>query len=867
MTHESRDAQSCNASNTFDVFEYLMTLDPEARERALTALRIRDNASAVFVTRLLAAATRDVQTTTVFTRLAEHDANEPSARMNRAPLETGVMVGEFELVAQLGTGGMGEVWSAKQQVPQRMVALKLIDLNTRTVHAVAALRERNALAALRHPGIATIFAAGEWEGRAWIAMELVEHARDLATQALTLSMRARIALIADVADAVAHAHAAGFIHRDLKPSNILVGHDGQPKVIDFGIASVGVDQSDPLAACGTPAYLAPEILRLSNENASPTTNTTSHIRRALPPTDARADVRALGVLLYQCVYETLPQALCDASPAKVLIALGTLEFRPPPNAHRSTRGDLACIIAKATAIDPEKRYRTVAAFSEDLRAFLEKRPITARPRRFVGRAWLSAQRHPAVAAMSCALTLSLLAATGISLWYATYARTAALDAAKLADQTGTAYTAFLDVFFPKDLNAATAREISLAEYLRTRIAELEQRASLMTTHDVIRGYEEPARLLQVSCIALGLVEDAKRCALVQKIVAARLADPKGQQSSTRHFEQALLDLAIDRTDAAALATMERAIPAILQERRILRAAALSTIGAIDYLSDAALTGAVAEIVLEQDPSDPELALSAASRLAISTLRTLASGQPVDARTRTHLARANAILRQFAEGENLAVAHEAIMMANALDLEFCRLHAVVSTPELLPELVDCALIAGMVRPRDDGAPVNLADVSVGWSDTLPLRLLREGRTELCRAFLAEIDRRDLTLGSESRRNLEWARAELKMADAARLTGSAQDAVRRNASLLLAAALELRVPQSPITMEETAVMLALLARYACDRGDFAAARDVADRLRALAVDTKKQAQHPDLAYLFEERAVLVDDMIKIKSAHLR
>lgn len=849
------------------MFEYLMALDPETRDRKLAQLRLEDNATAVFLARLLDAATRTQQPTDVFTRLEPIDPDETYTSPQRVPLRPGIHVGEFELVARIGTGGMGEVWSAKQRVPQRVVALKLIDLDARSLHSVAALRERNALAALRHRGIATIFAAGEWEGRAWIAMELIPDARDLVTAALTQPMAARIALMADVADAVAHAHAAGFIHRDLKPSNILVGRDGQPKIIDFGISSIGIDQADPLAACGTPAYLAPEILRDWNERADQTARRLPNLTTTLPPTDARADVRALGVLLYQCVYGVLPPPLSGPSPAKVLCALSSAEFHPPSGAPRNTRGDLARIIAKATAIDPDERYRTVAAFTKDLRALLEKRPVTAAPRGFVGRASLAAQRHPTTAAMACAVVLSLLTATGVSLWYATYARTAALDAAVLADQTNAAYTAFIDLFFPEDLNPVEARELSLSEFLQTRIAELEQRASLMSTTDLLRGLEAPARVLQFTCISLGLVDEAKRCAIMQEVIAARLQDPKGQQSSTRHFEHALTDLAIDRTDPAALATIERVIPVILQERRILRAASLSTIASVDYLSDPALTEGVAELILQHDSSDPELALSAASRLAINTVRTFASGQPLAAHAQRRLARANAILRKFAESNDQAVANEAILMANALDLEFCRLDAVIRAPELLPDFVELALIAGKPRPRHGATTVDHSHVRLGWTDTAPLRLMREGYPELCRAYLKEIDRRNITFAPDVRRRVDWARAELLFSDASQRTGAVKDAAVREAAHLLRSALTLPVPKDPLYLEETAIMLTLLSRYACECGDFSAAQEVAERLRALATDTKKELQRPDLAYVFDERAALVDRLIEIRSAHLR
>ncbi|MCE2884540.1 MAG: serine/threonine protein kinase [Planctomycetaceae bacterium] len=859
------------AHDTVHLFSTLCELDADERRIRLADIANENPELATLLADLLASASRTAGPTRALTNLAS--GLDPS--QDPPPLAAGMKLGDFELVEPIGRGGMGEVWRARQENPRRDVAIKVLRTNARGLSLLAGLREREALAAIRHPGIATIHAAGEGAGYSWLAVELVEGARDIVTASQTLSLPQRIALIADVADAVAHAHASGFIHRDLKPSNVLVGRDGRPRIIDFGIAAIAATPAstmtapttpartasqeaslhrtrDPLARLGTPAYLPPEAV-CDVDAASP-----QRIG------DARADVRALGVLLYQCVHRELPASLASENATLVLRALISTRFDPPPHAPRATRGDLAQVILRATATDPERRYRTMAAFAEDLRAHLASRPVQAAPRNTAGRLLLAMRRNPFAATVAIAAACLLVAATAISTWYANYARTAALDATALVQRTSETYGAFLDVFFPKEVDPREARELTLAELIRARISTLEERVARMATTDVVHGLDAPARMMQSTCLALGMPEDAQRCALVRAIVAAREGDPRGTQSSSRHFEAALAALAMDRTDPAALATIERLVPTILSERSILRAASLSSIGAVDYLADAALTERVADLVLQEDPEDPELALSAASRLALHVIRTIASGGPVDGHARTLLARANAIFREFAEGNDPAVADETILIANAVDLEFCRLNAVVRAPEMLTEFIECSLIAGISRPKSR----TMADprvAALGWSDTTPLRLLRAGHVELCRAFLAELDRRALILDVDDRRVVEWSRAELLLEDARELDGRARDAVLREAIAVLSLAAEARTSAGSRAAEEVAAICALLARCACDLGDFARARGAAYQLRQLAAEARSTGDG-EHAEVYDRRADLIDGLIDVTSTHL-
>jgi serine/threonine protein kinase len=842
--------------DTVELFSTLCELSAEDRPRHIADIAKENVELATLLEGLLAATHETRIPTRIITNLSTA-LNEPRTT---APLEKGMMLGDFELIEPIGRGGMGEVWRAEQHNPRRSVALKVVATNARRFSFLAGQREREALAAIRHPAIATIHAAGDTNGYSWFAVELVEDARDIVTASHALTLPQRIALIADVADAVAHAHAVGFIHRDLKPSNVLISRDGLPKVIDFGIATLATTSRtttatrDPLARLGTPAYLPPEAL-------SDFDGKTQHA-----VIDARADVRALGVLLYQCVHGVLPAPLTSDNATLVLQALPSTQFDPPPHAPRATRGDLAQIILRATEADPERRYRTMAAFSDDLRAFLASRPVQAAPRSTTGKLLLAMRRNPRGSTLAIATAFSLVAATAISTWYANYARTAALDATALVDQTSETYNAFLDIFFPKDFNPIEARELTFAELLYLRISTLERRVALTAPTNMIQSLDAPARMMQSVCLTLGLHEGAQRCALAREIIAARVEDPRGTQSSTRHFEEALTALAIDRTDPAALATIERVIPTILSERRIVRAAGLSAIGTVDYLSDVTLTEKVADLVLQQDPSNPEFALSAVSRLALNMIRTLAAGQPIDARARPRLARVNTILRQFAEGSDPAISSEAILIANAIDLEFCRIDAVLRAPELLPEFIECALIAGMPLRKSHGTREQ-GEVGLGWSETMPLRLLRAGHVELCRAALREIDRRDPVLRASDRRIVEWSRAELLLSDAQQLEGSARITALQKAMQILTDATALDVLNDMRVIEEAAAIYLLLGRCACELGDFTRARAVANQLRELAVHARSDHSDADRALIFERHAELVDGLIEVTSSHLQ
>jgi eukaryotic-like serine/threonine-protein kinase len=313
----------------------------------------------------------------------------------------GARIGPYQLLQQIGEGGMGTVWLAEQTDPvRRTVALKVVKLGTDSRHVIARFEsERQALAMMEHSNIAKILDAGATEsGRPFFVMELVrgipitefcdEH---------RLPVEARLKLVLDVCHAIQHAHHKGVIHRDVKPSNVLVAPlDGAPvvKVIDFGIAKALAQKltestlfTDYGQMIGTPAYMSPEQAESSGLDI-----------------DTRSDVYSLGVLLYELLTGTTPlesKRLRDAGyaemqrlireeeplrPSTRLSALGDSASIPAGNRGTDVKrlthllaGDLDWIVMKAIEKDRSRRYATPERFAEDIERYLRRDVVLARP--------------------------------------------------------------------------------------------------------------------------------------------------------------------------------------------------------------------------------------------------------------------------------------------------------------------------------------------------------------------------------------------------------------------------------------------------------------------------------------------------------
>ncbi|MEZ5299364.1 MAG: serine/threonine-protein kinase [Verrucomicrobiales bacterium] len=343
----------------------------------------------------------------------------------------------YQILGQIGEGAFGEVYAAEQRKPvRRRVALKLLKRGMDTRQVVARFEgERQALAVLDHANIAAVFDAGETPGgRPFIAMELVEDGVSVTDFCLreSLDLRARLSVFLQVCEAIRHAHQKGIIHRDIKPSNILVsladGAGRTPKVIDFGIAKATEDvlsartlYTDPGKFVGTPAYMAPEQFSHGHD------------------VDTRADVYALGALLYELICGAPPfdpKRLRSASPAELERILKD-EEPPRPSARMASpppavRNELDWIAARAMEKDRDRRYESASALAADVARFLHGDAVQARPPSTLYRLRKFARRHRAGIAAAAAVALALAAGAAVSAWQAHRAHEAEVAAQKRA---------------------------------------------------------------------------------------------------------------------------------------------------------------------------------------------------------------------------------------------------------------------------------------------------------------------------------------------------------------------------------------------------------------------------------------------------
>jgi serine/threonine protein kinase len=371
------------------------------------------------------------------------------------------LIGPYELITQIGEGGMGVVYEAEQREPvRRRVALKVVKLGMDTRQVVARfMAERQALAAMDHPFVAKVFDAGRTiSGRPYFVMELVRGEPLLQyCEHQGLSIRERVLLFISICQAVQHAHQKGVIHRDLKPSNILVSASDSgpaPKIIDFGIAK---------AVGGSPDESGAELTRIGQRLGTPAYMSPEQAARGID-IDTRTDVYSLGVILYELLTGSLP-ADPSTSGEEFLteLASGRIDIpRPSTKATVRVDPDLEWIVMKALEVDRSRRYETPLSMAEDLGRFLNQQPISARPPTLSYRAAKFLRRHrvPAAAASVAAIAVivgSIAAVVGMV--RANRAEALARGEAKTAQQVSEFLTGLFGASDPNARSSTTLREL------------------------------------------------------------------------------------------------------------------------------------------------------------------------------------------------------------------------------------------------------------------------------------------------------------------------------------------------------------------------------------------------------------------------
>ncbi len=422
-------------------------------------------------------------------------------------------IGQYRILQRLGEGGMGVVYEAEQLHPRRKVALKLMRSGHLASDREKRLfeREAEALGRLLHPGIATIFESGvSPTGQPFLVMEFIagQTLSDFVagsgkpTAYRRAELAPRIELFLEICEAITYAHQRGVIHRDLKPSNIMVS-GGKVKVLDFGLARMtdeaGATRTETGIVQGSLRYMSPE-----------------QARGEAGRIDVRTDTYALGVILYEMISGQHPyldktdllaaiQQICEA-PVRSLRASGY-----------AVDADLETILAKAMAKDPDQRYDSVAAFSGDLRRFLNREPILARPATIRYQIRMMVGRNRLAAGAIAALVVFILGFGAISFWQALRIR-AERDRANHQAETAREVSSFLVNLFretnPIQTNGVlTAKDLLISgrKRLETELKDKpEIRASLLdnigSAFSVVGPVEESVRAYQESIRIRG--EDA-----------------------------------------------------------------------------------------------------------------------------------------------------------------------------------------------------------------------------------------------------------------------------------------------------------------------------------------------------------------------
>lgn len=465
-------------------------------------------------------------------------------------IEQGDMIEEYRVVREIATGGMGIVYEARQTSPNRTVAIKLLRPEIASSDSMNRLRlEGEILGAMQHPSIASVYSCGVTEIRLrdhpYIAMEYIHEAIsiDQYVSHHNLAMKERLKIFNEVCNSIIHAHQLGVIHRDIKPSNVLVDQEGQPKLIDFGVAHAGGVQpanltwTAPECLLGTLAYMAPE--QLTGTHPSPSIS---------------MDVYALGALLYIIVTGKQMHQIEGVSLWTAIQRIKLGSFSSSKILMPGVSKDLDAVVNMCTQVNPNDRYENVSDLRDDIVRLLDGTPVEARASSVFHRLRLMCYRHPGASLFASIAIFTLIVGSIISLGYANRESVARAETATTSDRLMRTTKVLLeDVFGAANPRVAGGKPLTIVEAIAlasnrlNRITEPDIRGSVEARIGMILAeIDENKRAIEHASNAVELLSKSQRSIDLIELAYARRAFALAL-SNEGQYEQAAkqLDMAYD----------------------------------------------------------------------------------------------------------------------------------------------------------------------------------------------------------------------------------------------------------------------------------------------------------------------------------